>query len=363
MTSKVSTTPLVAHTSAGERISVNEGSLIKNLGAIASKVKGRGPICFRTQVTKADNEEFLAAYSDNRTESPGRVKEYCDRMNAHQWVIDYPTWMWSSYGIPVNGRHTSLAFQGSNLDVLTVNCILGVDHAITTHIDTNKTRNLVDQGHYLHIYEDIESNDDRVSFMAATSWVFGLMCQFRQIVPDTSLSQGKKHICHYPKGIALLHQARPLFIQCRDDLQDSETTTFMKAQFYVPSLILSLTGNKTYQKWVDKLVAGDGMERGDLLLHCRNYVMSLCNHTSASHRDTHELMRSFVGVLSFLYAKATNTVAVGVLPRLKVAIKDDPKHSVRKGDIIRIKYSSAQLRADQEHQQVVMRYFLEQIPV
>lgn len=343
-------------TYSGKVVTVNEGSIVRNLIAAAKVLKDE-IVIVKAIFLKSDLKEYDERYENKRKTSANRIRFMKVEHNSGAWITRYPNFYVDSDGNICDGGHACRSMLASDKEVFVVWCTLGIDPAMNTKIDDIKLRNATQQaGYFPELYQAIDSNANvRASFVSTLKFVFERYCRATGFLADHVASVAKDKIVQLNEGRQFWQAAKPHFVEMVERVRKSENHSFTKAHFFVVGLILYMSG---YAKWAASLATGSGIQEGSLLNRCRNYLIDNCNPNRPDFRDARVVKDVVENALAYLYAEANDVEFRAPQIRKQLIKRGD-----QAGQYRMLKLSKKVIEEDNQYRRQIIDFFVKKIAI
>jgi hypothetical protein len=256
-------------------------------------------------ITPAKAVEMLQANTSNRPVSKRVVQTFAEAMRRGEWKVTHQGVAIDTNGALVDGQHRLAAVVEADMAVeMTVFTEVPADTFDV--LDTGKRRNAADV-----LAIEGEQSTHQLAAMLRTVWLYDNR-------RDMNWSGGGASVSN--RQILETLEANPTirdYVAIGDSLA-SEVGMIKSAGGAVTFLVARPNGQKKVQPWLDGVIDGAGLERGDARLRFRNYMLGLARREAGEVRRRRDT-REHVG----LYLTAFNAWAAGEqLARLRFSARD-----------------------------------------
>ena len=360
--------PLQVYTSSGRMVVSDAKSIVKCLSEISKKVGEVAAV--RVVMNKHDMLEFLGAYKHNRPISTSNASKITRRFDTADYIRDFPTLMFDTDGLPCNGGHTGVGFVLSTLTTWEFVVLLGIDVRMGPRTDTNKGRDLIDQGYYVthFAYTGIKGKKEQRTFTASVAYIFSMMVGTECLKTGLLPHEAKKEVIQHPIGQLLLERCNAPYVQIKkmleataDEEKDRIYLSFKRVVFFVPALILSMAG---YKDWPEKIAVADGLNKKDPLFKANKFLMSRSENRKGgpemtTRREQSEILHAIYTILCYAYAADLKVPLRTPLARWEIGTDDDGNET--EVFVYNTKYTKAEKTEDNKYKLEVARHFLSKI--
>ncbi|MBO0883441.1 MAG: hypothetical protein J2P17_24515 [Mycobacterium sp.] len=256
-------------------------------------------------ITPTKAAEMLQANTSNRPLSKRVVQTFAEAMKRGEWKITHQGVAVDTNGTLVDGQHRLAAVIEANLPVeMTV--FTDVPPDTFDVLDTGKRRNAADV-----LAIEGEQSTHHLAAMLRTVWLYDNR-------RDMNWSGGGASVSN--QQILETLEANPSireYVAVGDRLA-SEVGMIKSAGGAVSYLVARVNSQKKLQPWLDGVIDGAGLEKGDARLRFRNHMLGLARREAGEVRRRRDT-REHVG----LYLTAFNAWATGEqLTRLRFSARD-----------------------------------------
>jgi hypothetical protein len=358
--------PLMVCVASGQQHISRKPTRVQCLADLSGKVSEVTTVTI--PLNRSDVQQFVSAYTNNRPLSPQNIAKIARRFNTKDFIRDYPTLAFDANGLPCNGGHTGAGFLASELNSWEFVVQLGIDPLMGPRTDTNKGRDLIDQGYYVAapVYDDIETKKEQRTFTSSVAAIFEQLAHTELLNTDMIPSDAKKEVLQEPQGVRLAELCNEPYCEIRDMLNrlsteegESDYLDLKRLVFYVPAIIFHLAG---YKDWPEIIAVGSDMTKGDPLLkahkHLSTYMREEARLPEYTTRKEQSRRRHAVStILACGYAKATGNKLR--LPLAQQVAREDKDGEL---EMVTPDYTRQQKTADSEFRLEVARYFMSRLP-